>query len=1016
MPFVDDQPVTGPLSLPESFDLNPPEPEAKGVWGTLGAAFRTENPIGSAIANYDGSEDEVDLEYRVWDDIQGTKYQDFSDRFVNDRSRGAVERTKAQIDRELEDRQTISAAGGWGVAASMGAAVLSPTSLLPGGAVVKGAKGVNIARSAANVGAAAGVAAAIDEIALHSTQETRTGEESTFAIGGSVILGGLLGSGAGALSRQAFARSAKTVEQIPENIQEINDGLRSVGAAENREDFTLRRENVLGALGKVGIARSDPILRGQLSPNVEARRATQQLVETPLQYSVNEQGQAFAPSVETRIKTRRNTELAQAHSYLERSFAEYAFDGPVGMVGRVSAPVVGRYRQLLGRTQKLNRDEFMNEVGLAAISGDRHPIPQVQKAAEEIRKSIFDRAKADATELGIFDEDLQLKNGESYFMRSYNVEKIIAHMGDGGADDFKVLLRDEYMQARADAQKRVELEREAEDAAKETDQLKQAIEAKTKSEPTWDEVLAGKDDLEIEADVEDTINSIIGLKPGEHSMRAAMSSPTRARVLDVATDKLVPWLETDMSVIMARYFNNIVPDIELTRTFGDTTMKEVRQKITDEGTRMLRRAKTPKERRKITAETEHRLSDLEGMKDRIRGVYGVPENPNSIWVRGGRVARTLTYTGYLGGMTLSALPDVAGLIGRNGIEAAFGPVTALTNPKRLGVAAKDASELGAAAEWFLNSRAMSMADVADEFGAGSRVERGVGSLGRGFGIATGMVPWNVGWKSVGGAFAGSRLTKAAVAVKEGNASKAQLLKLAENNIDPTMAARIADQVEKFGDRDGLLWLPQAGRWQDSEAFDAMRYAMNREMDLMIVTPGQDKPLSFSTEIGKFVSQFKSFVVSAHHRILLSGIQRADATVLAQFTTMVLLGRLVSNIKADVGGYDRKEGVALWEDAIDRAGLAGWLMEVHGIANALSGGKLSISGEVSSRFKSRSELAGLLGPGVDMLLGFGEGVSAMSRGEMSATDARKVMRPIPGNNLPYLMGLTKQVADSLADMR
>ena len=189
--------------------------------------------------------------------------------------------------------------------------------------------------------------------------------------------------------------------------------------------------------------------------------------------------------------------------------------------------------------------------------------------------------------------------------------------------------------------------------------------------------------------------------------------------------------------------------------------------------------------------------------------------------------------------------------------------------------------------------------------------------------------------------------------------------------------------------------------------------MNREFDLMVITPGQDMPLAFGSETGKFFLQFKSFAFSSHHRILLSGIQRADADVLAQFTTAIVLGGLAANLKAELGGYEKKEGVAFWEDAVDRSGLAGWLMEPYNMAGALTGGMTSISGEEVSRYKARSETEGLLGPSVDMAFGMVEGINGIASGEASYRDIRKLMRPIPGNNLWYILPLMQKVEDASA---
>lgn len=324
------------------------------------------------------------------------------------------------------------------------------------------------------------------------------------------------------------------------------------------------------------------------------------------------------------------------------------------------------------------------------------------------------------------------------------------------------------------------------------------------------------------------------------------------------------------------------------------------------------------------------------------------------------------------------------------------------------------AEIGAAAEWWLNSRALSLAEMFDPYGGGTKMERVLGQGARQFSIATGMIPWNIGWKSVGGAAVASKMSKAADAVRAGKATKKQLRTLAENDIEPWMAERIAAQLDEFADKGGTLWLPRGQEWTDPEAFKAFETAMNREFNLMVITPGQDKPLSFSTEMGKFFGQFKSFGISAHHRILLSGIQRADADVLAQVTTAIILGALTANVKASLGGYEPKEGAAMWEDALDRSGLAGWLMEPYNLAAALSGGKTSITGEPVSRYQARSALEGALGPSVDMMKGGVEAINAFSNGKANYRDVRKLMRPIPGNNLWYLLPLFQKVEDAVVN--
>lgn len=1294
MPFQDDQPIIGPTALPDGFDINPEIEAPEG--NVLGAAFRLENPLVSRFNSfqYDRSAP-FDPSYRPWEDIQGTVYEGYSDRFVEARNRDEVSEMMAQIDRELDDRRVVDAAGGWGVLAEITAGILTPSSLLPGGAVVKSAKGIRLGRSAMSVAGATGVAVAMDEISLQGSQQTRTIEESAFAIGGSVILGGMLGGGVAKLAKSEQLRLSANIETSFEAVHDLDQGFRSIGAAANEQDLTLRKEGLFQAIKRIPVVGrplvgSDPLLRSMLHDFGEVRAASSRLAEPVLEYEINASGKSAlggAVPVETRIKTRRQNELAGLHADFARFYAEYSKDGPVGMVGRATAPLTGKWAHLLGYERKLSMAEFSQEVAKAMRRNDKHPIPQVQSVADSIRRNLFNPAKVEAEELGIFPEGVELADTGSYLTRSYNVQKIEAHLGDGSADDILPLLEAEFRRKGVEAENRLAFDSTVDDLesqrfrARETarsaqsalnkaerkakaartradaaigrergvervsgalakalsdraaklsegvlsgdelldfkdiledargvkrieprdllatirdmggirddgtgelkaaldtslntikradglhpDDMRVALEelgflpegmtvndfygtlreaaggqkhyssfdaqelarfeaaqefaaamadldidisapldqivkklpghskspkvAKTKAAEAQragakaakqqsaaedrllkaidrlenskarlkeidkeigpkvraeikqaqdelksvlpelrkakgaragDEYFANRSDLEIKADVEDAVNAIRGLKPGQHIYQTAFAKPSRARVLDVSDELLEPWLESDARVVMTRYFESMVPHLEITREFGDVDMTDVFRKIDDEEMRLLKTATSDKQRKQIARDAKGGRQDLRAMRDRIIGTYGLPKDPRNGWVIAGRTARTVSYTGLLGGFMFSAMPDLGKVLGQSGMEAAFGAVTALTDPKRFGLSLKQSADLGAAAEWYLNGRAMEIANLTDPFGAQTKAERLIGEAGRVFSYAAGVIPWNAGWKTVGGAFVTSRMAKAAEAVRSGGASTKQIRMLAANGIEPWMAERIAKQVEAHGETDGLLWLPQGGAWDDAEAYQAFRNAMTREFDLMVPTPNQDRPLAFSGELGKFVFQFKTFAFSAHHRILLSGIQKADGDALATLVPMLALGVLVSNIRADQGGHERKQGAALWEDAIDRAGLAGWMLEIHAPANALFAGALSLSGEEISRYRTRSTIEGLLGPSFRLGKSVAEGIGAASRqaagtGKISGRDVDNLTRAIPGNNLWYLMPLFQQIEDEMA---
>lgn len=534
-----------------------------------------------------------------------------------------------------------------------------------------------------------------------------------------------------------------------------------------------------------------------------------------------------------------------------------------------------------------------------------------------------------------------------------------------------------------------------------------------------DEIRAAMDDLDVEAAVDEVRNTLLGLKPGQPHYRAALSSPMTARALDVPTEVLFPWLETDAEHVMAQYVRHTLPEIEMMKRFqGDVEMQGTLLNVRDEFQAKIDKTKPGSgARKKLIAERKAAIKDIKGIRDRLLGRYGMPDDPSNWWVVGGRVGRAMSYPAFLGNMTFAAIPDPANVIARNGFESVGGIPQFVLQPQKFFGTKREAYEMLAAHEYYLNGRANSLSEMFDPMGRGSRVERVLGESGRLTSLASGMIPWNMYWKTMSGVLGSSRLAKAATAMSKGKATKRQMRLLGEGMIEPWMADRIAKQLSAHGELDGSLVIPNGRAWDDAEAFDAFKVAMRRESDIQVITPGQDVPLTFSQEGMKFILQFKRFLFSMHHRFLIAGITRADAEFATQFMMLVAGGAVVSNAKAYLGGYEPKTGAALWVDAIDRAGVAGWLMEPLNLAGAASGGRLAIGGEPVSRYQARSVTQGALGPTVDMVAGFVEGLNGVAGTKKDGTtkatwrDVRKLMRPLPMNNAYHLQWIFGRVEDA-----
>src|SRR5690606_20424804 len=131
---------------------------------------------------------------------------------------------------------------------------------------------------------------------------------------------------------------------------------------------------------------------------------------------------------------------------------------------------------------------------------------------------------------------------------------------------------------------------------------------------------------------------------------------------------------------------------------------------------------------------------------------------------------------------------------------------------------------------------------------------------------------------------------------QGAASPKEIRKLAAAGINADLAQRITAQFSKHGDTQSGVLLAKAAAWDDRLAREAFRSAVVRDVDRIIVTPGQDKPLWMSTELGKTIGQFKSFSVSSMQRTMLAGIQQRDAATLNGTLLMLALGAATSALQ------------------------------------------------------------------------------------------------------------------------
>lgn len=1008
MPLIDEAPQVQSLTNIAQPDDDWADPS---LTQTFGAAFRTQNTIGSYIASR-GAPDPYQIEsgFDAIDYVKDdARYSPYVEKFAGVFNRKAADALKMQIDREEQDRRTLQASGGMGTLAEMAAGVIDIPTLLPfGGAVGAGGRLLTIATGAA---LGAGTDAALSEGLLQSTQATRTAQESALNIGGSIILGGALGTLAGrylsttsqmALSRRVESQ-AKAFEDFDKGFSEARSGAaQSAGAAARDVGPTkLKDEELISKLPVIN--RQDPLIRLQLGELDTGREVVRQMAETPLEYADNAKGVAteLGGSVETRMKM-WNAPLASGLQEIDTNFARYFHSAPDPSSWQVGlSPLRSEFARWRGG-QKMTYKEFKEEVGRAAYMGGQHEIPEVAAAAK-VYRDIDDALKQAAIDARLFPDDISVAGDISHRFRMYNKEKIIAERGK-----FADILHD-YFKVQRDLAAKVEKAAGTADAA-----------ARKAAENA--EEFGRLSDAELRSIVDETIDTILGHAEGRipYDIVAGPRGALKERVLKIETAKIHDFVENDIEHVLHAQMRTMSADIELSKKFGSVDLEEQIRKVNDEANARIDKATTVKERQALEKARTDTVRDIEGIRDRLRGAYALPSNPASLVLRAGRVARNLNYLRLLGGMTISAIPDMAKVVFTHGLVSTFrdGFIPMIRNFKAFRLAANEVKMAGTALDMVLDSRTMAMADIMDDFGRGSKFERGLKAMSSKFGVVSLMAPWNAAMKQFAGLVTMTNVIKASQRVAAGNGTAKDISRLAASGINEDLAGRIAKQFERHGtDQDGIL-IAGGINWSDKGALESFRAAVVRDVDRIVVTPGQDKPLWMSTELGKAVGQFKSFGVSSMQRTMLAGLQQRDAATLNGTVLALGLGAFTYWAKQAMAGREVSDDPAQWAvEALDKSGLVGWLMDANNIAEKASRGRVGLSaftGEQVSRYASRNVTGAFLGPSADAVSDIFQISGSIFAGDTTKSDLHKARQLMPAQNLFYVRGLLNQVEQATGD--
>lgn len=928
------------VSLPEGTNPEPQQAEPS-VWN---AAFRQNNLLAGIFRPAKQFEPAEGYNpYTDKNEIHG--YEQWGSVFADSQSPEETAWIKNKIDEENEDRRVLSEAGAEGTLASIAAGVIDPVTVAS--MFIPGAQGTLAARIGSQVAIGA-AGTALSEVALNNQQFTRTLGESAAHITAGAMFSGIFASAGAMLS--PGVRAAAT--------REMADALENVGTANaiNRGMDSLPDGGSVGAMRIRQATLDDLTLDGGKAADIALKAGGYM---TPISRVIS------SPSRKARITA---LELAENNFALRGN--QRGFETPVAAETRVrgwrreEAAVVVTNKQAYAKYKSdggdLNYTRFREEVGDAMRNGDIHGNAAVQDAARALRQ-VVDRVKVAQQDLGLLPPDAELKalGQTSYFPRVYRVGKIVEER-----DKFRDLLVNWWSRGPS---------------------------------------AMSREDAEIAADA--TINKIVGAKiPQDFTNVFTVKVPgsSRQRTLNLPDNMMRDYLESDANYVLQRHIREASPDIELTRVFGNRNLESQLKAIQDEYDELMRAH--PQDQAKLAKARENDIRDITAMRDRLVGTYGMPDDPSSFFVRAGRAMRNVNFVTKLGGMTVSAIPDLARGVMVNGFSKTMKGYGALISRSPAFAANKsEMKKMGVMVETVLNSRSRLMADLVDSSTRTNAAEAGLDRVTDVFGKLTLMGQYNDINKAINGMVT-------ADSILSGAAPASRIAKL---GISPATAARINEQFRKHGEVLDGWHIGNFEKWDDDYAAGVFQSAVLKDTNNIIITPGVgDTPLWASSPIGRTVFQFRSFTTASYNRATIGGLSEGTAQFYYGTAFQIALGALTYALKQSANGKEvdwSPQKLAL--EGIDRSGILGPLMEYNNIAEKASGGMVGLGALLGvgtqSRYASRGVVGSILGP----TYGLTDNVIDITAGVLNGDAGDRVLHSVrtllPGNNLFWISPLINQ---------
>jgi hypothetical protein len=801
--------------------------------------------------------------------------------------------------------------------------------------------------------------------------------------------------------------------------------------------------------------------------SLTAKTIMSDLLDTPLLKLKNTKEWGFqssGKSIETDMRMMRVGEI-ESHKLVKDEYINYI--KRVQGTEKVPQTNLGLalHNKMTKNTQpqmmdRMSLDQFSHEVTRARLNGFNHAVPEVSNAARHTQKKVYGPLFEQIQQLKIREmpiiSELRFWESQLKTMRKKGeTSKTYTSKVDGVQETYNISRIEKTIDELNQRLKNVKT-RGVNDYIN-IIYVKNAIE---KNPARFKDIVKGHFKragvLINESKLNQLVKDLSGHFPfvrfektvGDLTERYAFNRPryaraVRARELNldrIAQEELLDggFIMSDIFALQKTYARQIIPDILLTRKYGDPNGLGVRfiedGEMSGFNPGLITVAneynfkligKKGKARDALIKERDQVLTDLEASIELIRGTYGLPANPHA-W--SSVAMRTMKHYNALTMLTgfAAAIPDVARTVMTSGIKRGFKTQFEMFSDFLDGgtifkMGKKEAQSFGEAVDMVTGQRAMLFADVGDMFGLASKLESGLGKASAfNFMYVNLMSRWTEMAKSMASVTIGSRILEDSIRWTKGSLPDKWKTALSSSGINEDMARRIAVQFEKHGEKTKHNFMANTAKWEDEAAVDAFGAALNKDINITIVTPGLgDTPLWMSSELGSTFAQFKKFAISATQRMLMRGMQEKDLDFL--FGSMLLMGSgmLIDKIYTEFRfgrDYSKQSLTTKLLNAFDRSGLAGIYTDINKAIETLTDNRIGIGplvGESKPFGSSNRWKAGTIGgPTGGQIYNIFDILYDVGGNQYNHHTAKNVRRLIPFQNVWYLDWLFDDIQKGL----